>query len=349
MRRALVGLMGIAACADPPPPPPEPLPVMAEVIEAAAPDLVVRWDQLIVFRWPATIERASGIDVEAPCFIEALGDGPRFRRVVAICGARTLYDTDDTRYGGPVEGATLRERIHGDALVHALAADLTTGDVRLNVATREETATIEHGSWLGWSVTLKPVAWTEPRVLAPLLLPGGLQVHTTKLYLTVHDSKKTCNVDVRLSEAFGATLQCEMDLECDGARLFGGAMSGACTFESSAITSIEVRDDRGRPTFTWTEAGGGKATLDDGGRLVHMEGTSGMIGVPECDEYVATSRRCLPYLPEPTREAFQDAINKTIEAWQEVAKGPSGGYLATACEAARDAMASTFRSYGCTG
>lgn len=37
----------------------------------------------------------------------------------------------------------MRERIHGDALVHELAADLTAGDVRLNVATREETATIE--------------------------------------------------------------------------------------------------------------------------------------------------------------------------------------------------------------
>jgi hypothetical protein len=347
MRRALVCFMGIAACADPPPPPAEPLPVLAEVAEAAAPDLVVRWDQLVVFRWPATIERASGIDVEAPCIIEALGDGPRFRRVVVICGAQTLYDSDDARYGGPVEGATLRERIHGDALVHALATDHTAGDVHVNVATREETATIEHTSWLGWSVTLKPIAWTEPRVLDPLLLPGGLQTQATKLYLTSQDPKKTCNADMRMSEAFGAALHCEIDLECDGARMFGGAKSGSCTFENTTITSIEVRDDRDRPAFTWTAATD-KATLDDGGHLVRLDGGAGLIGIPECDEYIATYRRCLPHIPEPTRAAFEDAMKKTIEAWQQVAKGPSAGYLGTGCEAARDAMASTLGTYGCT-
>jgi hypothetical protein len=50
----------------------------------------------------------------------------------------------------------------------------------------------------------------------------------------------------------------------------------------------------------------------------------GEIGVKECDEYFAAFERCLPKLPEDTREALKKAVDAQREGFKRTAQTAEG-------------------------
>jgi len=65
-----------------------------------------------------------------------------------------------------------------------------------------------------------------------------------------------------------------------------------------------------------------------------------VIGVPECDAYLARFAICLSKMPPPTHEAVKEALARTRQAWAQAAATPvNRAGLATGCRAALDALA----------
>lgn len=315
---------------------------------AARPHDGARWTDVAVLRWPAALVDASGIHVEEPCFVEALTDGPRIRRVTAVCGTTLLYDTDRAHYGGPVDGATLLERLLGDGLVHGLAAEHTTAGVRLRVATSEETATIEHTDWLGWSVRLRPVEWSDPRSDPALLVPNTLESRATVLHLAVGDgdARSACRVDVRVTEAFGTALTCAVGVDCDGREVIPPATEGPCTIEGGALASVSIPDETGASRFAWAAvAAKGSIVLD--GRAAPLLGNADTTAVPECDTYLSRYRKCLDHFPENARRAMEHTLVTTTRTWKALVDGPARTDLPSLCATEHDHMREAFTSRGC--
>jgi hypothetical protein len=354
MRRACAVFALVSACADEPRPSEPiawPIPLATES-EAAPPDLVVRWGTLAALRWPATVEHASGIDIDGPCFVDALTDGPRFRRVVVVCGARVLYDTDRARYGGPVEGATLRERARADQFVYGMSLSHEGDGVRLAVDTEKGLVVVEETSWLGWSLHLAVEPWTDGRNDPPLLLPR-LEERSAMLYLRVVDADgplehgTMCDVDVMITEAAGEELECAFRVVCDEREVFGAATMGSCALAEGKVTAASIETADGEDMLAWSD-GAEEAWIVVDGRRVRVEGGVGSIGVAECDDYLASYRRCLPHVPEGSRSAMERALDLTEEAWKRAAEGPARSSLAYACETARNAVRSSMAAWGCT-
>lgn len=69
---------------------------------------------------------------------------------------------------------------------------------------------------------------------------------------------------------------------------------------------------------------------------------AGEIGIPECDDYIATYRVCIEdKLPEAARESATRTLATTTAAWKKAAKTPAGRTaLAEACKTASEAVAS---------
>lgn len=73
-----------------------------------------------------------------------------------------------------------------------------------------------------------------------------------------------------------------------------------------------------------------------------------VIGIPECDRYVASMRRCIAeVVPEVAREGMTTALEQTIAGWQDVALSSGKDQLAVACATANEAAATAMRSMGC--
>ncbi len=65
----------------------------------------------------------------------------------------------------------------------------------------------------------------------------------------------------------------------------------------------------------------------------------GVIGVPECDQYLEKMEDCLSKMPEAAREASRSAMQQSRDAWAQAAATPAGKEgLKTACQAALDAL-----------
>lgn len=96
----------------------------------------------------------------------------------------------------------------------------------------------------------------------------------------------------------------------------------------------------------------GKATVSqyDHGRVVAQGGGyPAVVGVPECDEYIAKYTRCIAdKVPESARQPMNEAMQATIQAWREAANGPGRDSLVAGCKAAGEAAASAMQSMGCT-
>ncbi|MFO0635336.1 MAG: hypothetical protein U0168_21010 [Nannocystaceae bacterium] len=97
---------------------------------------------------------------------------------------------------------------------------------------------------------------------------------------------------------------------------------------------------------------GGKATVSqyDHGRVVSQGGGyPSVIGIPECDEYIAKYMRCIAdKVPESARQPMNDAMTATIQAWREAANGPAREGLAASCKAAGEAAAAATTAMGCS-
>jgi hypothetical protein len=50
----------------------------------------------------------------------------------------------------------------------------------------------------------------------------------------------------------------------------------------------------------------------------------GETGVKECDEYVASFERCLPKLPEGSRDALKKALDAQLDGFKKTAQTPEG-------------------------
>ena len=92
-------------------------------------------------------------------------------------------------------------------------------------------------------------------------------------------------------------------------------------------------------------------TLTDAGTAAEVSedmGAEGRIGVPECDRYIESYRRCImSKVPPAARAQMIEAMDQSAEAWAEAANGPARDGLATACAAAYKAAADATSSMGC--
>lgn len=73
-----------------------------------------------------------------------------------------------------------------------------------------------------------------------------------------------------------------------------------------------------------------------------------VIGIVECDRYIANMRRCVAdKLPEAVRAQVTQALDTTVEGWMGMASGPAKDQLASACKTAYDAAAAGMVALGC--
>ncbi len=100
----------------------------------------------------------------------------------------------------------------------------------------------------------------------------------------------------------------------------------------------------------WDPAGKATVSQYDHGRVVSQGGGyPSVIGIPECDEYIAKYMRCIAdKVPESARQPMNDAMTATIQAWREAANGPAREGLAASCKAAGEAAAAATTAMGCS-
>lgn len=77
---------------------------------------------------------------------------------------------------------------------------------------------------------------------------------------------------------------------------------------------------------------------------------SAMIGVAECDDYLAKYEACLTgNVPEASRAAMQQSLDATRAGWRQALATPGGrDSLAAACTQMRETSRQTMQAYGCT-
>ena len=78
--------------------------------------------------------------------------------------------------------------------------------------------------------------------------------------------------------------------------------------------------------------------------------TQSIIGVAECDDYIAKARMCVASkVPEAQRAHMESAINLQSDAFMQGRNtSPSKAMLASKCKAATDQARSTYAAYGCS-
>jgi protocatechuate 3,4-dioxygenase beta subunit len=80
-----------------------------------------------------------------------------------------------------------------------------------------------------------------------------------------------------------------------------------------------------------------------------LASTTGSVGVPECDYYLARYQACIEQLiPEAGKQAMRSGMDQTREAWRKVAVTAEGrAALAVACKTAREAAAKATTAFDC--
>ena len=78
--------------------------------------------------------------------------------------------------------------------------------------------------------------------------------------------------------------------------------------------------------------------------------STGKIGVPECDDYLAKVEACVSSkVPEAQRPGYKAAMDANRKAWQQAASTPQGkAGLAAACKQATEAARKAYKAYNCT-
>jgi hypothetical protein len=74
------------------------------------------------------------------------------------------------------------------------------------------------------------------------------------------------------------------------------------------------------------------------------------IGVPECDEYLASYDACVSSkVPEAVRAQYKTSFDQVRASWRKLAENPATkGTLAAACKQATEQARTAMKSYGCT-
>src|SRR5687767_9475002 len=76
--------------------------------------------------------------------------------------------------------------------------------------------------------------------------------------------------------------------------------------------------------------------------------TSGSIGVPECDDFLAKYDSCTGKVPEMVRAQYENAGKQMRDQWKKLADNPqTKGSLAAACKQAVEQQAAAWKMYGC--
>jgi hypothetical protein len=76
--------------------------------------------------------------------------------------------------------------------------------------------------------------------------------------------------------------------------------------------------------------------------------TSGSIGVPECDDFLAKYDSCTSRVPEMVRAQYEDAGKRMRDQWKRLAENPeTKASLAAACKQAVEQQAAAWKMYGC--
>jgi hypothetical protein len=99
-------------------------------------------------------------------------------------------------------------------------------------------------------------------------------------------------------------------------------------------------------------------TNRDDGPTIKAAGTppattasTGKIGVPECDEYLAKVDACVKAskLPEVAKATYTSSMEANRKAWLQAASTPEGkASLAAACKKATDDARTSMKSLNCT-
>jgi hypothetical protein len=78
--------------------------------------------------------------------------------------------------------------------------------------------------------------------------------------------------------------------------------------------------------------------------------STGKIGVPECDDYLAKVDACVSSkVPEAARAQYKAAMETNRKAWQQAASTPAGkASLAAACKQATESAKTAYKMYNCT-
>lgn len=98
----------------------------------------------------------------------------------------------------------------------------------------------------------------------------------------------------------------------------------------------------------YTDKGEALRQVWDHGRRV--SGVDWVVGVKECDEYVAKHTKCVEAQKDATqREQFRESLRWTVQSWRDgLAQGGKPTDIAAQCKAASDAMKQSAASMGCT-
>jgi hypothetical protein len=79
-------------------------------------------------------------------------------------------------------------------------------------------------------------------------------------------------------------------------------------------------------------------------------GAGEKIGVPECDEFIASYDACVSSkVPEAARAQYKTAIAQWRASWHKLAENPqTKGTLAAACKQSAEQARAAMKNYGCT-
>jgi hypothetical protein len=73
------------------------------------------------------------------------------------------------------------------------------------------------------------------------------------------------------------------------------------------------------------------------------------IGVPECDEYLASYDACMAKVPEVARAQYKTSIDQVRTSWKKLADNPqTKPSLAAACKQAAEQARTAMKTYNCT-
>jgi hypothetical protein len=79
-------------------------------------------------------------------------------------------------------------------------------------------------------------------------------------------------------------------------------------------------------------------------------GTTGTVGVPECDSFITSYENCVTTrVPEAARPQFQTAVNTWRTEWKRLAENPqTRAGLVTACKQQLETARTQMKAYNCT-
>lgn len=122
----------------------------------------------------------------------------------------------------------------------------------------------------------------------------------------------------------------------------------ACGGSKTDVT-INTSNSANRPASTPVPANTVVVTTNTASSPKSETASTGTIGVPECDDYIAKLEACLnSKVPEAARGSFRTSAEALRKSWVDAAATPQGkAGLAVGCKAATDAAKISLSAYNC--